>query len=141
MKKTIKFYGKKSIGIAIFLSFISLNAQTIQVFKPVVSTCPKSWLEEMKEVATEVEVISLRDVKRLKHEIGIPTNLRSCNTSIMDDYIFEGNVPKKAIKEFLAKNPKNALGLILPAFENDKKEKTVYILFKDKSYKVFGKYE
>jgi hypothetical protein len=131
---------KKSVCIAILLSSFSLWGETIQVFKPIASTCPQNWLDDIKKVANEVKIVNLRDVKRLKHEIGIPYDLRSCNTSMMGDYIFEGNVPLKAIKDFLKKVPKNALGLSLPAWQNDKKVKTVFVLFKDKSYKEFGKY-
>ncbi len=131
---------KKSIYIAVLLVYSSIYAQKIQVFKPLSSSCPQDWLEQMKEVASEVEIVNLADVKRLKHEVGIPYDLRSCNTSLMDDYVFEGNVPKKAIKEFMKNPPKNALGLSLPAWQNEKEIKTVFILFKDKTYKEFGKY-
>ncbi|XPV69037.1 MAG: DUF411 domain-containing protein [Halarcobacter sp.] len=132
---------KKSIAIALLLTALNLDAQKIQVFKPIASTCPQNWLEDMKELTNEVEIVNLKDVKRLKHEMKIPYELRSCNTSIMDDYIFEGNVPKEAMKEFLKNPVKDALGLSLPASENLKKEKTVYILFKNNTYKVFGKYK
>ena len=36
--------------------------------------------------------------------------------------------------------PKNAIGLSLPSYENDKELKTVFIIFEDKTYKEFGKY-
>ncbi len=131
---------KKSFYIAILLICSSMYGEKIQIFKPISSSCPQDWLEQMKEVSNEVEIVNLKDVKRLKHEVGIPYDLRSCNTTLMGDYVFEGNVPKKAIKDFLKKPPKEALGLSLPAWQNEKDIKTVFILFKDKTYKEFGKY-
>lgn len=82
---------------------LALGAQEpFWVYKPVVSQCPASWIDAVSaEVATS-EVISLVDVKGLKRSIGIPMALRSCNTSIYGDYVFEGNVPPEAIKSFLA---------------------------------------
>lgn len=131
----------KIYGLILGLS-ISLFAQNqkMQIFKPVSSTCPQSWLDEMQQNVDDVKVISLIDMKGLKHQAGVPKEIQSCNTSIIDDYIFEGNVPASAIKDFFKDIPKNATGLSLPAYENDKELKTVFIIFEDKTYKEFGKY-
>ena len=131
----------KIYGLILGLS-ISLFAQNqkMQIFKPVSSTCPQSWLDEMQQNVEDVKVISLIDMKGLKHQAGVPKEIQSCNTSIIDDYIFEGNVPASAIKVFFKNIPKNATGLSLPAYENDKELKTVFIIFEDKTYKEFGKY-
>lgn len=131
---------KKIILSAILSLGLFAQEQTIQIFKPITSSCPQSWLDEIKKEVSNVQVVSLIDVKNLKREIGIPKEIQSCNTSILNDYVFEGNVPALAIKEFL-KNPiKNAIGLSLPAYENEKEEKTVFVVFEDKTYKEFGKY-
>lgn len=131
----------KIYGLILGLS-ISLFAQNqkMQIFKPVSSTCPQSWLDEMQQNVEDVKVVSLIDMKGLKHQAGVPKEIQSCNTSIIDDYIFEGNVPASAIKDFFKDIPKNATGLSLPAYENDKELKTVFIIFEDKTYKEFGKY-
>lgn len=128
--------------ILIPLLALSLYAQNeIQIFKPVTSTCPQSWLDDIKKDVDDMKIVSLVDVKELKRQIGIPREIQSCNTSILNDYVFEGNVPSLAIKDFLKNTPKNAIGLSLPAYENDKEEKTVFIIFEDKTYKEFGKYQ
>ena len=131
----------KIYGLILGLS-ISLFAQNqkMQIYKPVSSTCPQSWLDEMQQNVEDVKVVSLIDMKGLKHQVGVPKEIQSCNTSIIDDYIFEGNVPASAIKDFFKDIPKNATGLSLPAYENDKELKTVFIIFEDKTYKEFGKY-
>ena len=131
----------KIYGLILGLS-ISLFAQNqkMQIYQPVSSTCPQSWLDEMQQNVEDVKVISLIDMKGLKHQAGVPKEIQSCNTSIIDDYIFEGNVPASAIKDFFKDIPKNATGLSLPSYENDKELKTVFIIFEDKTYKEFGKY-
>lgn len=130
---------KCSLILALSLSLFAQN-QKMQIYKPVTSSCPQSWLDEMQKNVDEVQIVSLMDVKNLKREVGVPKEIQSCNTSILDDYIFEGNVPSLAIKDFFKDIPKNAIGLSLPAYENDKEEKTVFIIFEDKTYKEFGKY-
>ncbi len=131
---------KCSLILALSLSLFAQN-QKMQIYKPVTSSCPQSWLDEMQKNVDEVQIVSLMDVKNLKREVGVPKEIQSCNTSIIDDYIFEGNVPSLAIKDFFKDIPKNAIGLSLPAYENDKEEKTVFIIFEDKTYKEFGKYK
>ena len=113
----------------------------MQIFQPITSTCPQSWLDEMKNVAKDVEIITVNSNKNIKNEVGIPSQIQSCNTSFLNDYVFEGNVPSLAIKDFFKNIPKNAIGLSLPSYENEKEEKTVFIIFEDKTYKEFGKYK
>lgn len=131
----------KIYGLILCLA-IGLFAQNekMQIFKPVNSFCPQSWIEEIQKNVEEVKVITLMDMKGLKHQIGIPPEIQSCNTSIIGDYVFEGNVPFLAIKDFFKEIPKNSIGLSLPTYEMDKDLKTVLIIFEDKTYKEYGKY-
>ena len=131
---------KRTILSTLLLITFYAQAQTIEVYKPITSTCPQSWLDDIKKDVDEVKIVSLTDVKSLKNQIGIPKEIQSCNTSILNEYVFEGNVPALAIKDFFKNIPKNAIGLSLPAYENDKEEKQVFIIFEDKTYKIFGKY-
>jgi hypothetical protein len=132
----------QKIILTVFLSFaLYADTQIIQIFKPITSTCPQSWLDDMQKEVGEVNIVSMIDVKNLKRQIGIPKEIQSCNTSILNDYVFEGNVPSLAIKDFFKNIPANSIGLSLPAYENDKEEKQVFIIFEDKTYKEFGKYK
>ena len=132
----------QKIILTVFLSFaLYADTQIIQIFKPITSTCPQSWLDDMQKEVGEVNIVSMIDVKNLKRQIGIPKEIQSCNTSILNDYVFEGNVPSLAIKDFFKNIPANSIGLSLPAYENDKEEKQIFIIFEDKTYKEFGKYK
>ena len=132
MKKYIFFL---TITMALFA-----NENKMQIFQPPTSTCPQSWLDEMKNVANDVDIVTMMNVKNIKNDVGIPREIQSCNTSFLNDYVFEGNVPSQAIKDFFKSVPKDAIGLSLPSYENDKNPKTVYVIFEDKTYKEFGKY-
>ena len=117
----------QKIILSAFLSLVLYaDTQTIQVFKPITSTCPQSWLDDIQKDVGEVKIVSMIDVKNLKRQIGIPQEIQSCNTSILNDYVFEGNVPSLAIKDFFKDIPKNSIGLSLPAYENEKELKQVY---------------
>lgn len=132
---------KKLLLLTTTALMLFANEIEMQVYKPVTSTCPKSWLTDMEKMTDDkVKVVSMMNVRGFKHQIGVPREMQSCNTSIYKEYIIEGNVPAKAIKDFFKDIPKNALGLALPVKENDKEIKTVYVIFDDKTYKEFGKY-
>ena len=131
---------KKILVLLSFAIALFSSEGKMQVFKPLTSTCPHSWYEEMNLVAKDVEIVTLRSVKAIKKDVGVPREIQSCNTSFLNDYVFEGNVPSQAIKDFLAKPVKNAIGLALPAYENDKNPKTVFVIFENKTYKEYGKY-
>jgi hypothetical protein len=132
----------QKIILSAFLSLVLYaDTQTIQIFKPITSTCPQSWLDDIQKDVGEVKIVSMIDVKNLKRQIGIPQEIQSCNTSILNDYVFEGNVPSLAIKDFFKDIPKNSIGLSLPAYENEKELKQVFIIYEDKTYKEFGKYK
>lgn len=132
MKKYIFFL---TITMALFA-----NENKMQIFQPPTSTCPQSWLDEMKNLANDVDIVTMMNVKNIKNDVGIPKEIQSCNTSFLNDYVFEGNVPSQAIKDFFKSVPKGAIGLSLPSYENDKTPKTVYVIFENKTYKEFGKY-
>ena len=125
----------------LFINCLFAQNTKMQIFKPVTSICPQDWLDEITKEVNEIDIITLMDVKNLKKDIGIPKEIQSCNTSILDDYVFEGNVPPQAIKVFFKDIPKDALGLSLPSYENNKLEKKVFIIFSNKTYKEFGKYK
>lgn len=129
----------------IFLIFVTVslfaNKGEMQIFQPYTSTCPKAWLDEMKTIAKSVDIIVVKSNKGIKRDVGVPHEIQSCNTSFLNDYVFEGNVPLKAIKEFFSSTPEDALGLAMPASQNDKNIKTVYVFFEDEKYEEFGKYK
>ena len=130
----------------VFILFLALSLfasdEKMQIFKPVSSSCPQDWLDKIKsDVNESVDVVSMIDMKALKRNVGIPKEIQSCNTSIYKDFVFEGNVPSLAIHDFLKNPVKNSIGLSLPAYENDKETKTVFVIFEDKTFKEFGKYK
>jgi hypothetical protein len=87
-------------------------------------------------------------MSEIKSQYGIETRYRSCHTAVhADGYAFEGHVPAKFIKQFLASAPKGAIGLSVPAMplgspgmEVDERFQAykVLLLKKDGSYTVFA---
>ncbi|MBU3923627.1 MAG: DUF411 domain-containing protein [Nanoarchaeota archaeon] len=61
----------------------------------------------------DVDVIVMDDVEPTKDEYGVPNQLRTCHTAIIDGYFVEGHVPLEAINKLLEERPDIA-GIALP---------------------------
>ena len=51
------------------------------------------------------------DMAMVKDLHGVPGNLRSCHTMIVEGYVIEGHVPAEAIRKLLREKPDNVIGL------------------------------
>jgi len=55
------------------------------------------------------------NISSVKQELGLLPEWQSCHTAVTKEgYVFEGHVPAKFIKQFMASPPANALGLAAP---------------------------
>ena len=50
----------------------------------------------------------------IKINAGLPIDLASCHTAIIDGYFIEGHVPADDVKRLIKENPNNILGLTVP---------------------------
>lgn len=55
------------------------------------------------------------DLNAVKQKFGIAPQYQSCHTGVSSDgFIFEGHIPARLIKKFLAEKPAGAIGLAVP---------------------------
>ena len=102
--------GLSSVSIAQSAAAIPLD-----VYKDPTCGCCANWIDHMQESGFASTVYHPRDLNGLKLEHGIRAELQSCHTAITaEGYAFEGHVPAKFIKQFLANTPANAKGLTAP---------------------------
>ena len=79
------------------------NAQ--QYSSPGCSCCGKyaSYLRE--QLDTTLGETETEDVTDLKRQHGIPSDLQSCHTLVLDEYVVEGHVPAEVIATMLEEEP------------------------------------
>ncbi len=97
-----------------------LTTQTIkpllEVYKDPNCGCCQKWIDHIDQNGFQSNVINSQNVNALKQNKGIRPQYRSCHTAISKQgYVFEGHVPAKFIKQFLAEKHDKALGLSVPA--------------------------
>ncbi|WP_373079868.1 DUF411 domain-containing protein [Zhongshania sp.] len=76
--------------------------------------CCGVWIEHAQQHGFTTTVQNHVNLNALKAELGIPTGLQACHTSVSSDgFVFEGHIPARYITQFLADKPSGARGLIV----------------------------
>jgi hypothetical protein len=88
----------------------------IVVYKTTTCTCCAGWVEHMRQAGFAVDVRDVpgnMELMQVKMEAGVPGDLTSCHTSLVDGYVIEGHVPADQVKRLLTERPSHA-GIAAP---------------------------
>lgn len=77
----------------------------VVVYKNPQCSCCQGWVEHMEEAGFEVKVENVTDLRPIKVKYRIPSNLETCHTAVVGDYVVEGHVPAEAVKRMLREQP------------------------------------
>lgn len=143
----------RQLCLLIALSSAALTLQAaepeIQVYKSATCGCCGKWVEHLRANGFKVTVTEVSSVAEYRAKLGVPNNLASCHTGVVNGYAVEGHVPAREIKKMLEEKPK-AVGLAVPGmpigspgmemgYRVDPYE--VLLFDKDGSSTVYGKYQ
>ena len=121
----------------------------MQVYKSATCGCCGKWVEHLRANGFKVTVTEVSNVAEYRTKLGVPNNLASCHTGVVNGYAVEGHVPAREIKKMLEEKPK-AVGLTVPGMpagspgmEMGYRVDPYDVLLFDKagSTIVYGKYE
>ena len=76
--------------------------------------CCLEWAEHASTGLDAQVTAEDADMAMVKDLHGVPGNLRSCHTMIVEGYVIEGHVPAEAIRKLLREKPDNVIGLAVP---------------------------
>jgi len=85
----------------------------ITVYKTPTCGCCAKWVDHMKAAGFAPTVHDLPELSAIKAKHGIPANLQSCHTALVDGYVVEGHVPADVVQKLLKERPKVA-GIAVP---------------------------
>ncbi len=122
-------------------------AADITVYKSPWCGCCSKWVDHMAANGHTVRTHDTEALERIKKMAGVPEELQSCHTAMVDGYVVEGHVPAEDVARLLAERPK-AKGLAVsgmptgsPGMEGGTPEPYDVMLFRsDGSAKVFSKH-
>jgi len=119
----------------------------VEVYKSEGCGCCEAWIDHLKANGFAIKAQNVGDTGEYRKKLGIPTDLGSCHTGLVQGYGIEGHVPAAEIKRLLAERPK-AKGLAVPSMplgspgmEGPRKDPYDVLLVKaDGSYSVYQHY-
>lgn len=126
------------------------QAISIDVYKNSGCGCCVSWLTHLEEngFAPTGEDMLGDLLTRFKRDNGVPQNMVSCHTAIVDGYVIEGHVPAADIQRLLEERP-DVAGLAVPGMpygspgmgpEDDRDAYDVFLFRDDGSTEVYASY-
>lgn len=75
--------------------------------------CCVKWADYLEEEGWNVTTETVSDLYSVKDEHGVPGQLQSCHTALVDGYVIEGHVPVEDIRRLLVEQP-DAIGVSAP---------------------------
>lgn len=85
----------------------------VTVYKTPTCGCCRDWIAHLQKNGFEVIAHDVPDTSPYRKKFGVPNELASCHTGVIEGYALEGHVPAAEIKRLLAEMPK-ARGLSVP---------------------------
>ena len=81
------------------------HAGQVEVYKSPWCGCCAAWVDHLERNGYSATVHEVEDLSPIKQLAGVPQDLRSCHTAMIDGYVVEGHVPASAIDRLLAERP------------------------------------
>ena len=77
----------------------------VEVFKSPTCGCCSQWVEHMRKSGFIVRTTDLNDMTQIKKTRGVPAEVQSCHTAVVNGYVIEGHVPAADVHRLLKEKP------------------------------------
>src|SRR5690606_29773058 len=80
------------------------NSKAMTVYQDPDCGCCFGWVEHMRGEGFEVKAIKTHDMASVKQKLGVPAQLSSCHTGVVNEtgQVIEGHVPANVVRKMLA---------------------------------------
>ncbi|MCQ8104053.1 DUF411 domain-containing protein [Methylomonas sp. SURF-2] len=86
-------------------SMAAVAEKEMTVYRSPTCGCCGKWITHVKQHHFAVKDIVSDDMQAIKQKFGVPAELSSCHTAIVDGYVIEGHVPAADIEKLLQTKP------------------------------------
>jgi hypothetical protein len=77
----------------------------VSVYKTPTCGCCSKWVEHMRANGFTVRTTDMDSTGPVQSKHGVPPEIRSCHTAIVNGYVVEGHVPAKEVKRLVKERP------------------------------------
>lgn len=85
----------------------------VTMYKTPTCGCCGLWADHMRENGFTIREVVRADLNPIRREYGVPGNMLSCHTAVIDGYAIEGHVPASVVERLLRERPAVA-GIAVP---------------------------
>lgn len=101
-----------AVALALGIPSLAMAAGQVIVHRDPGCGCCSAWARLLKaQLKRDVTIIDDQNRPTFARGKGVPADLGSCHTAVIDGMVFEGHVPIEDIKRVLAERPKGVTGL------------------------------
>lgn len=94
-------------------SAVAGSITDITVYRDPACNCCGNWVDYLATQGFQPKNLPVSNIVTLKQHYGVPNDLVSCHTAVIDGYIVEGHVPVEDIKRLLTEKP-DVVGIAVP---------------------------
>jgi len=100
-----------AVAVLVYVN-VSDSAAVTMYSSPTCNCCAK-WADHLEAEGLSVQTEQTSNMAQVKREQGIPYNMGSCHTALVEGYVIEGHVPAAEVKRLLEERP-DIRGLAVP---------------------------
>ncbi|HBK16530.1 MAG TPA: metal-binding protein [Erythrobacter sp.] len=101
-----------SLALGAALTACAAQAASLTMYRDANCGCCLAWAGHVERGGVhDVEAVNHADMAAVKAAHGVPADLLSCHTAVVDGYVIEGHVPVADIERLLAERPEGVAGL------------------------------
>ena len=101
-----------SLALGAALTACAAQAASLTMYRDANCGCCLAWAGHVERGGVhDVEAVNHPDMAAVKAAHGVPADLLSCHTAVVDGYVIEGHVPVADIERLLAERPEGVAGL------------------------------
>ena len=100
-----------TLAVAVLALFGAAAAQQkpsgplVEVFKSPTCGCCVNWVEHLRASGFTVRTTDINDMTQIKKSRGVPPEVQSCHTAVVNGYVLEGHVPAADVHRMLKETP------------------------------------
>lgn len=76
--------------------------------------CCEAWADLARKAGFNVDLVNRTDMPAVKRRYGVPEELASCHTAVVEGFVIEGHVPLADVDHLLEERPSRVRGLAVP---------------------------
>lgn len=100
-------------GLSALAGACRADALKLTVYRSPSCGCCKEWIDHLARAGYRPRSVMVDDLAAVRRRYGVPDDMASCHTAVIDDYVIEGHVPAGDVTDLLRRRPK-ALGIAVP---------------------------